>query len=262
MFKINELQSIAYNYLFAVIYGLLLWHEPFSIHSYTSKPWFDLAIVVGIFFIITFFLMSKSTLNAGVSITAVASRMSVVIPVIAGIIILGDQLNPLKVSGILLAVFSFYLIFKRKVSMKIKWKNMLLPFLLFLGIGFNDAMMKYIEEIYLVSDETMFLTVVFFIAFLISLLVIIFQIISGFDKFSWKSIVAGFILGSLNFGSTYYFIMSMTVFDSSFLFPVFNGSVVVLTSFIGFAVFKEKLSKVNWLGIGIALIAILLITIA
>ena len=123
-------------------------------------------------------------------------------------------------------------------------------------------MMKYIEFNYLAGDETLFLTVVFFIAFVISLVIIVSQIASGKETFSGKSILSGFILGSLNFGSTYFFIKSMSVFEPSFLFPVFNVSIVVLTSIIGLTIFKEKLSKINWLGIGIAMIAILLITIA
>lgn len=103
---------------------------------------------------------------------------------------------------------------------------------------------------------------VFFIAFVISLVIIVSRIASGKETFSGKSILSGFILGSLNFGSTYFFIKSMSVFEPSFLFPVFNIGVVVLTSIIGLTIFKEKLSKINWLGIGIAMIAILLISIA
>lgn len=262
MLKLNELQSITFNYFFAAICGFVIWKEPFSIASYTTKPWFELALLIGLIFIITFFLLSRSTLKAGVSITAVASRMSVLIPVLAGFIFFSDSVSGIKIFGILLAVFSFYLIFQGKGEMKVNWKNVVLPFLLFLGIGTNDTMMKYIEFKHLAGDETMFLTVVFTIAFSICLIIAVAQICLGKAGFSGKTIFSGFILGLLNFGSTYFFIKSMSLFKPSVLFPVLNVGIVVLTAIIGLSVFKEKLSKINWLGIGIALIAILLISIA
>lgn len=260
LLKLNELQSITFNYFFAVIYGMLIWQEPFTLNSYTTKSWFDLSLLIGVLFIITFILLSRSTLKAGVSITAVASRMSVIIPVSAGFVIFNDSVSALKIMGILLAIFSFYLIFEGKGVMKVKWKNVVLPLLLFLGIGTNDTMMKYVEFNHLAGDETLFLTIVFFAAFMMSFVALVIQIASGKEKFSAINIISGFILGSLNFGSTYFFIKSMSLFESSFLFPVFNVGIVVLTSVIGLTVFKEKLSRINWLGIGLAMLALLLIT--
>ena len=37
-------------------------------------------------------------------------------------------------------------------------------------------------------------------------------------------------------------------------------SVVVLSSFLGLGFFHERLSRVNWMGISLAIVAILLIT--
>lgn len=141
MLRLNEIQSIMFNYFFAVLYGLFIWHEPLTLVSYTSKSWFEFALLIGVLFIITFFLLSRSTVTAGVSITAVASRMSVLVPVIAGFIIFNDPASILKITGILLAVFSFYLVLKPKGEYRVRWKNIILPLLLFVGIGANDTTM-------------------------------------------------------------------------------------------------------------------------
>jgi len=260
--KINDLQSIVFNYFFAVIYGLIIWHEPLNINTFVSKTWFDLSLFMGVLFIITFFLLSRSSQTAGVSITAVASRMSVMIPVVAGFVIFNDTISALKIGGILLAIFSFYLIFKPEGSVQLNWKNIALPFLLFLGIGTNDTMMKFIQHYHLAGDLTLFLTMVFFVSFLVGMVIMLYRIIARKETFSCKSILSGFLLGSFNFGSTYYFIKSMSFFESSVFFPVVNVSIVVLTSLIGFFVFKEYLSRINWIGIIVAIAAILLITVA
>jgi multidrug transporter EmrE-like cation transporter len=259
--KVSELQTITFNYFFAVLYGLIIWSEPILPRSYIQKPWFEFSLLIGVFFIITFFLLSKSTRVAGVSITAVASRMSVLIPVVAGFVIFNDRLNALKVAGIILAIFSFYLIFKPREKVVVRLKRIVLPALLFFGIGTNDAMMKYIQHNYLTNDLSLFLTILFFVAFIIGLIVMLITLINGKEAFSVKNVFWGFILGSFNFGSTYFFIQSMSVFESSVFFPVVNVSIVVLSSLIGLFIFKEKLRWINWLGIMVALTAIVIITI-
>ena len=53
----------------------------------------------------------------------------------------------------------------------------------------------------------------------------------------------------------------MRYFDNVMLFPIYNIGVVSLTALIGWLVFKEKLTWKNYLGLAIALIAVVLITI-
>lgn len=259
--KFNELQSITFNYFFAVLYGLLIWNEPFDLVNYTERSWFGFSLLIGVFFIVTFFLLSRSSQAAGVSITAVASRMSVIIPVAAGFVIYHDHVNLLKLIAIGLALFSFYLIFKPKTKRKINSRRIILPALLFIGIGINDSMMKYIQYNYLKADLTLFLTIIFLVAFIIGFMIMLYNLLMKKSALSFRNIFYGFILGSLNFGSTYFFIRSMSEFESSVLFPVVNVSIVVLSSLVGLLVFKEKLSKTNWIGILTAITSILIITI-
>jgi uncharacterized membrane protein len=47
----------------------------------------------------------------------------------------------------------------------------------------------------------------------------------------------------------------------SVFIPIMNISVVGLSSIIGFLVFKEKLRRINWIGIFLAFIAILFIAL-
>ena len=116
---------------------------------------------------------------------------------------------PIKLLGIGLAVGSFYLVLKPKGKMKIDWKFAVLPILLLVGIGINDTAMKYLQHHYFDGDESQFLTVVFFVAFLIGSIALIIQSIEINRAPRWNSIIMGFILGLLNFGATYFLIISM-----------------------------------------------------
>ena len=51
----------------------------------------------------------------------------------------------------------------------------------------------------------------------------------------------------------------MRYFDNVVLFPIYNIGVVSLTAVIGWLAFKEKLTWKNYLGLAIAIIAVILI---
>lgn len=261
-YKMDELGTITFNYFFATAFGLLVWRNEQSMAELEDKQWLGPALLIGVFFIVTFFLLSKSTARTGMAITAVASRMSVLIPVIAGFYLFNDSASIVKLLGIGLAIGSFYLVMKPKGELKIDWKFAILPLLLLIGIGVNDTAMKYLQHHYFHEDESQFLIVVFFVAFVIGSVVLFIRSLKERQFPQWSSVFMGFLLGLLNFGATYFLIISMSYFESSVLFPIVNMSVVVLSAITGLLLFHEKLSRLNWFGIGLAIIAILMITSA
>lgn len=260
--KLNVAQIITVNYLVAATFGFLIWSEPLSFKLWYTKPWFELSIIIGFFFIVTYRLFGYSSDKAGLAITAVASKMSVVIPVLAGFLVFHDHLSLLKIIGILMVLVSFYLIFKPEKGLSIKRQFILLPLLLLAGNGINDTMVKYTQHFYIHGDEGLFLSFIFLVALIIGLFSLFFTQSAKGDLFSSKSLIGGVILGSLNYWGAFFFIRSMDLFQSSFLFPVVNVGIVGLAAIVSFVIFKENLSRLNWLGILIAIVAILLVSLS
>ena len=52
----------------------------------------------------------------------------------------------------------------------------------------------------------------------------------------------------------------MSMFDNTFLFPIYNIGVVSVTALTGWVLFKEKLTLKNYIGLALAIIAVILIT--
>ena len=259
-FNIEIVQAISVNYLVASSFGFLIAPENFSIDTIVSSNWFPYAILVGLTLIIAFNFFALSAQKAGVTVTAISSRMSVVIPVILGFILFGDKCNLIKITGIVLALIAFYLTFKKKENIKFQKKLFVLPLLLFLAVGTNDSLMKFTEHFYIEGDFVLFLSTAFFFALIFGLLVLGFKIKK--QKFAVKNIIAGFILGLLNWWSTLYFLKGLDVFEVSVFIPIYNVSVVALSAMIGFFLFKEKLRFINWLGILMAIGAITMISLS
>jgi drug/metabolite transporter (DMT)-like permease len=261
-YDISITQAIVTNYLVASVLGFFM-SDIVSLETTVSKPWFLYSILTGISLIIVFNIFGISSQKVGIAITAVASKMSIIIPIFIGIIFYSDKIGFYKATGIAAALVSFYFILQKKKSGIIvkKW-ILILPLLLFLGNGINDSLLKHSERNFIQGDTISFLAVSFFFSLVIGLFILAFQLVTGKTRLQFKNIVAGIILGLLNWGSTYFFLLGLGIFKNSFIFPVFNVSVVGISALTGYFAFREKLSTRNWIGVALAVASIILITFA
>ncbi len=258
--KLDEFQVIVSNYLTAVLLGTLLWRQPVIVSEVISYSWFPVSVIIGISFFITFYIFTLSTEKAGMAITAVSSKMSVILPVLAGFIYFGDSLDLYKISGIIIALFSFILVLLRGNRLITTMRFMILPALIFLGTGINDTLLKYVHHFFLANDNTLFITTLFLISFVSSFIFIIVKFIIKSGTVSIKSLMVGIILGIINFGGIFFMLQGLDFFEASFFFPVLSTCVVLITSIIAMIVFREKLSFINWIGIIMAITSIILIS--
>jgi drug/metabolite transporter (DMT)-like permease len=258
-YRIDNLEAIVVNYLVAAIFGFGITRTEWEPGSISSFDWFTTALVLGAMFICTFFLFALSSQKAGVAVTSVTSKMSLVIPVVASMIFWGESLNWFRIIGILLALAAFYLTFRQKEPIDWKAKYTFLPFLVFAGNGIVDTTMKYADHHFITTDLVLFLSVVFTTGFMIGSVILGVRMFRGKARIQWKHILGGSILGLINFGSTYYMLKAISVFESSVVFPVTNAAIVGLSGLVGYIGFREKLTWVNWSGIVLAILAILII---
>lgn len=258
---IDALQAIVVNYLTAFVCGILSAGSP-DPEALTVSSWFYTALLSGFFLITVFFVFSRSAARAGIAITSVSSKMSVIIPVLLGLLLFGENAGVMRLLGIVLAFPAFILIFsQRGREQKVSKAFYILPVLLFLGNGTNDSLLKYAEFHYLRSDSDMvhYLVVAFGTSLLLGSLFILFRLLNGKYRLSWRNLPAGIILGLLNWYSTYFFLAGLSVVDVSIFIPVFNLGIVVLGSLTGILVFREKIRWINAIGYLTACLAIYLI---
>ena len=143
--------------------------------------------------------------------------------------------------------------------------NWLLPVLIFFGTGTGDILMKYTEQLAKQQNEnadlSFMIAFIYLIAMLFGIVIVAYDLIKGKSKWQWKSAIGGIGLGVINYFSTSSVYHAMGHFDNVVLFPVYNIGVVSLTALTGWLLFKEKLTWKNYLGLAIAIIAVILITL-
>jgi len=261
-FKIDTLQAIVINYIVASGVGFLTIAGEFDFASIPSKPWIYMAMIIGLMLILAFYLFGLSAQYAGVTITAISSRMSVVIPVVLGFLVFNDDINILKITGIFIALIAFYLTFKKDTRIDFTSRYYYLPILLLLAVGANHALMKYAEHFYIGEDFILFMATAFLFALILGILVHLLRSTKTGFRFQLKSIAGGIVLGLLNWVASFNFLQSLHFYQISVFVPIYNVCVVVLSTLAGVMLFKERLRPINWVGVIIAIAAIIMLAIA
>ena len=130
-------------------------------------------------------------------------------------------------------------------------------FLILINSGLCDGMSKVHEELGnpALSDHFLFYT------FAVALILCVGLIVAKKESFSWKDIAFGILLGVPNYFSASFLLKALNDLAAVIVFPTFSVATVVVISMTGVLAFKEKLSKKQWIGMGVILIALVLLNI-
>ena len=258
-FKLDNHQALMWNYVFATTTGFIVCERFDTLPQLVAEPWFGLSILTGFWFIFTYLLMAASTQRSGVTVTSLSSKLSVVLPTLAGVVLFSETLNFKASMGIVLALVALFLVVGGKKDSGNVNKNWLLPILIFFGTGTGDILMKITEQQHTGGDMGFMIAFIYFVALIFGIIIVVFDIIRGKSNWQWKNSIGGIMLGVINYFSTYCVYNAMRYFDNVVLFPIYNIGVVSLTAVIGWLAFQEKLTWKNYLGLAIAIIAVILI---
>ena len=265
IFKVNNLQAIIVNYITAGVLALVangsVLTNNFSITNLFQSTFIYYALIIGVLFIITFNLIAFGTQKIGIAITTVSNKMSMIIPVLIGLFVFKEDKNFLKLIGIVLAILAIFFSCSKNGKLSFDKKYLPVIILVFIGQGIADSTLKWAQEFAInASNNNVFFATTFFTAAFSGTLFMMIQLRK--ITVTLRSLLWGVILGIPNYFTLYFFVeaLSAGVFESSQVFPIVNMGVIVLTAVMGIILFREHLSKSNWMGILLALIAISLIT--
>jgi drug/metabolite transporter (DMT)-like permease len=265
IYKIDVLKAIVVNYIVAFIFGFISADNSISILEIHKQSWFLGALILGGLFVSIFCVMAVTAQKNGVSVASVAGKMSVVIPVFFGVFLYNESVNFLKIIGIIIALVAVYLASLKEEKSNLEKASLLFPILLFFGSGTIDTVLKYVEVNFVPKEEVaIFSGSLFAMAALIGLFILVVKTIKKSESFGLKNLIAGIILGIPNYYSIMFLIKALQVdgFESSVLFTINNVGIVIVSTLVGLFLFKEYFSTKNKIGIFLAIVGIILVTIA
>lgn len=255
-YNANPSQIISFNYITAIT----LCYFTFSpdINALDKSAPVEIYGAVGILLPIVFLFLALSIKFMGIAKTDAAQRLSLFIPILAAWLLFNEAFNTYKIIGVLIGFAALLFILKKpSENSENKW---FFPAMVLLGFGVVDILFKKIA-LYTVVPYTTSLFIVFLIAFLVSLIIIIYKLFVKKESFVIKSIPFGILVGVFNFGNILFYLKAHKAFaeNPSTVFAGMNMGVIILGTIIGAFFFKEKLSKINIFGLFLALIAVVFI---
>lgn len=269
-YQVDLFQTIVFNYWTCVITGCFVLGE-FPVQEQTiHEPWFLVAMLMGVMFISVFNLIAQSSIKMGVTITQTANKLSFCIPVMVSFLAYHEKVTFIKILGILTALIAVVLTTGKKSDSELEHQphqrsEYLLPFLLFIGSGVIDTITKFAQRNYLKNNHlsNAYLISGFMGAASIGSVVLIIQYVKGKRHFKWRNVIAGIVLGFPNYFSIYYLVKALShpSLNSSATIPINNIGILFLVSLFGIFILKEKLNRLNYVGLALTLLAILLIYI-
>lgn len=255
-YNADPIQIITFNYIMALILCYFTFNPDLNI-VHADAPW-SIYAAVGILLPIVFLFLFISIKYMGIVKTDAAQRLSLFIPIIAAWLIFKEDFNSYKVIGLVIGFVALLFILKKQsTNDQNKW---IFPAAVFLGFGIIDILFKQIA-LFTALPYTTSLFIVFDISLAVSLLIVIYNVVLKKVQLHYKNILFGALVGIFNFGNILFYLKAHKAFSEnpSTVFAGMNMGVIVLGSLVGLLFFKEKLSKMNFIGIILALIAIVFI---
>ena len=212
-----------------------------------------LGFVTGVIYLSGLLLVQLNIQKNGVVMTAIFQKLGLVVQLLISIVCFKEQPQLLQIFGIALCLIAVVMINFEKGQTTIGFQLGLC--LILLNSGLCDGMSKVHEELGnpALTDHFLFYT------FGVALILCATLIAVKKESFGWKDLTFGILLGVPNYFSASFLLKALKDLAAVIVFPTFSVATVVVISMTGLLVFQEKLSKRQWAGMGLILIALVLL---
>jgi drug/metabolite transporter (DMT)-like permease len=259
-YKISIPQAVTWNYLFAIILSLVFFKPVIGHFTASTPPKIHLAL--GVLLPVIFWFLAASVKNIGIVKTDIAQRLSLFIPILAAYFLFKEDFTTLKLCGLAIGFIAiFFTLYKKtRSSQAVNW---IYPIIVFVGFGLIDTLFKQVAQVK-TMPYTSSLVLIFALSFIISLAFIAYQSIIKKQKLELINFICGCILGFFNFFNILFYLKAHRAMadNPSTVFAAMNIGVIILGTLVGIFIFREKLNKLNYWGLSLALVAIILITLS
>jgi drug/metabolite transporter (DMT)-like permease len=261
-YNVQTLPAIVVNYFMAFTIGLLVVPDlNAAVQSASQFPiWAVGGLSLGVLFILVFYLTGTTARIIGVSVTTIASKMSLALAVLLFVWIdPNEQLSLTKILAILVAMAGVYFSSLKDDGRKLHIRSFLLPALILLGSTGVDFGIAYFSSFPANDDELkLYSCLSFGMAGLCGSVYMAIQLYTGRMTLTKRDVIGGLVLGAINYGSIIFLVLAYDfgIMQKSAMLPINNLGVVLVSALAAVLVFKEKLTRFNWIGVALSVVAL------
>ncbi len=246
----NETSLLAVNYLTCVVIaGAYMGFSNALPKGAGSGTALSLGAVTGALYLLGFLLLQWNVGKNGVVLSSTFMKLGLLAPIAFSILFFGELPTAFQAVGFVLAIAAVLLINGNKgAAAKSRWALILL----LLTCGTGDFMSKVYEALgpKELNDQFLFYTFVFALI-LCAVLVIVKREKPGLREILW-----GAALGLPNYFSARFILGALGEMPAVIVYPTFSVATMVVLTLAGVVFFKEKLSRREWMGVLLILVAL------
>jgi len=210
----------------------------------------------GLLYLGGFVLLQINVRRNGVVLSSTFMKLGLLVSIAVSVIFFHEVPDALQVMGFCLAIAAIILInFKKESGGTAGFKAGLILMLLAGGMG--DAMAKIFEELGNPALEPQFLTYTFGVALILCTLLMLRK---KQRPGKWE-VIFGLLIGVPNFFSAKFLLGALEHIAAVIVYPVYSVATILVVSLTGVLAFRERLEKRQWIGMGLILIALVLLNV-
>ena len=215
----------------------------------------SLGVVNGFFYLGGFVLLRYNISRSGVVLSSTFMKLGLLVTMLISVLFFREEPGLPQIIGFVLAVAAIVLINGVPGKGSGSFRPALL--LLILTGGMCDGMSKIFEELGNPALSEHFLFFTFFTAMILCLVLAPFK--KEFPgKWEW---LFGILVGVPNFYACRFLLLALSTVPGVIAYPVYAVAGILLVTLAGVALFREKLSRRQWIALGIILGALVLLNI-
>ena len=248
--KIDIRQTIVAGYPVAfLLTWILLRPDVSNIHALDSA--WGIIIALGVLLPAVFIILGRAIEAVGMVATDASQRLSLIIPIVAAFLLFGEVLTGTRVLGLALGFLALGALVYRPQDNVGHMQTKRTPLWLFgvwAGYGIIDILFKQVAK-----QGTAF-PLTLFVSFGVAGLLLLIYLLVTRVRWQRDALVAGLLLGTLNMGNIYAYVRAHQMLSDSpsIVFTGMNVGVIAVATLIGVGVFKERLNRINMVGLLLA----------
>lgn len=218
-------------------------------------------VSMGTCYFVAFFFVIYTIRHIGASTTNMISALSILMPIAVAVLFWGEKPGPMQIAGIALAITALSMVgrshqFAGTPPNPTMFVVVLVAFFLLAG---TSRLSQDLFDQFCTADLRPAFLCSAFVASAIPSIVILAR-----RKFvvSTGDIIFGVALGAVNILQTHFMLLSLNMFAGYIVFPVSSAGGLVFTAAIAILFLGEKINRRSKIGIGIAVVALILLNVS
>lgn len=214
-----------------------------------------LGMINGVLYLLGFVLLQFNVRKNGVVLSTTFMKLGLLVPIVLSVCFFGELPAPWQAVGFVLAVAAIVLINAGGDRSAARMKAVLI--LLLLASGGADAMSKVFEQLGAAQWSELFLLVTFATALVLCCLLMLFR---QERPGKWE-VLFGFLIGIPNYFSARFLLHALEHIDAVVAYPTYSVATILVVTAAGLVLFKERLSKRQWVALVMILLALVLLNV-